>query len=79
MAVTCIRLSSREVRLLIEKARYTEPVSFREDKRIFELAKQIAEARGSDVSAIYREAIRHFLARMGLLDKQNLRILEGTE
>jgi metal-responsive CopG/Arc/MetJ family transcriptional regulator len=56
-------------------ARYTELVNVREDKRILELVDQVVEARGSDRSTVYREAIRHFLAAKGLLDKENLRIL----
>jgi len=56
-------------------ARYTELVNVREDKRILELVDQVVEARGSDRSTVYREAIRHFLTARGLLDKENLKIL----
>ena len=56
-------------------ARYTELVNVRESKRILELVDQVVETRGSDRSTVYREAIRHFLAANGLLDKEKLKIL----
>jgi predicted transcriptional regulator len=46
---------------------YSETVSFREDKRILELVDSLAAARGTDRSALYREAIRLLLTKMGLL------------
>jgi predicted transcriptional regulator len=63
---------------LENKAKYTEPLTIREEKRILELVNQVAEARGSDMSTIYREAIRQFLAKLRLLNEEAMKFLEGT-
>ena len=60
------------------KAKFTEPVSFREDKRILEIVDGAAAARGCNRTAIYREAIRQFLASLGLLDEETMKLLGGT-
>jgi hypothetical protein len=44
-----------------EKA-YTEPVSFRDTKRIVSKVDSIASARGTDRSGMYRLAMRYWLA-----------------
>jgi metal-responsive CopG/Arc/MetJ family transcriptional regulator len=40
----------------------TEPVSFREDLRILRLMDRVAKSKGTDRSAVYREAARFYLA-----------------
>ena len=39
----------------------TEPVSFREEKEVVEKVDRLAKERGTDRSALYREAIRLYL------------------
>jgi hypothetical protein len=53
--------------------KYTTTVSFRDEKRILELIDKLAAARGTDRSAIYREAVRLLLAKVGLLKDPVLR------
>lgn len=55
------------------KSRFDQTMSLWEDKRILELVDQVATARGSDRSAIYREGVRLLLAKMGLLKDPVLR------
>ncbi len=40
---------------------FDEPVSFREDPRVLNVVDGLARRRGSDRSALYREAIRYWL------------------
>ena len=42
--------------------RIWEPVSFREDDRILKIMDRVAKSKGTDRSAVYREAARFYLA-----------------
>ena len=56
-----------------KKEPFTEPVSFRDTKRIVTMVDEIAAARGGDRSALYRLGIRFLLATMGLLPQEEAR------
>jgi metal-responsive CopG/Arc/MetJ family transcriptional regulator len=45
-----------------EDPKVWEPVSFREDQRILKIMDRVAQSKGTDRSAVYREAARFFLA-----------------
>jgi metal-responsive CopG/Arc/MetJ family transcriptional regulator len=47
-----------------------EPVSYREEKRILDIVDRVASSRGTDRSAIIREATRFWLAANSLLPEQ---------
>jgi len=50
--------------------RFTECVSFREDKRILTILDRVARNKGTDRSGVYRESVRYFLAAKSLLTEQ---------
>jgi predicted transcriptional regulator len=50
----------------------TEPVSFREEPSVLEKVDRLANSRGTDRSAIYREAIRYFLENLPDREKKTL-------
>lgn len=52
------------------RRRYTETVSFREDTRILTMVDRVARNKGSDRTALYREAIRYYLAANSHLTEQ---------
>lgn len=54
---------------------WTETITFRENKRIAGLVDQTAAARGTDRSGLYREAMRFWLAKNGLLTVEETRAL----
>lgn len=60
------------------KSRFQQTMSLWEDKRILELVDQVATARGSDRSGIYREAIRFWLAKNKLLPERESAMLGVT-
>jgi predicted transcriptional regulator len=53
----------------------TEPVSFREEPATLEKVDRLAQSRGTDRSAIYREAVRYFLAHLPDQEKKALLII----
>lgn len=54
---------------------YAEGVHLRENKRILKLVDQAAAAKGSDRSALYREAMRFWLASNGFLTRDEKIVL----
>jgi len=50
--------------------RFTEPISFRDELSVVQKVDCLARSRGTDRSALYREAIRYFLDNLPEREKK---------
>jgi predicted transcriptional regulator len=49
---------------------FTEPVSFRDARSVVQKVDRLAQSRGTDRSALYREAMRYFLDNLSEREKK---------